>query len=84
MVTDNSTLSLLILDLWALDLGLVGMFNAIGKASMSPENEGIELLFQGPYLPREVVTKEEYPFKKKWRIHLMRLQQQRCETRVYG
>ena len=47
-----------------LDLGPVGMFSGIGKPFMRPGNEETELLFQGPYAPREGVTGKEYPFKR--------------------
>jgi hypothetical protein len=51
------------------DLGPVGVFKALGKPFMSPEMEGIELLFQGPYTQREAVAREDYPFET-MRIHL--------------
>jgi hypothetical protein len=45
------------------NLGPVGVFEALGKPSMSPEMEGIELLFLGPYTQREAVAREDYPFE---------------------
>jgi hypothetical protein len=45
------------------DLGPVGVFKALCKPFMSPDMEGIELLFQGPYTQGEAVAKEDYPFE---------------------
>jgi serine/threonine protein kinase len=56
------------------NLGPVGVFKALGKPFMSPENEGIELSFQGPYTQREAV---ERIIQKQWRIHLQLPQQHR-------
>jgi len=41
----------------------VGVLKALGKPFMSPEMEGVELLFQVPYTQREAIAREDYPFE---------------------